>query len=56
MMLDYLGEQDAAAKIHNAVAKILKEGKYVTKDLNPRSTTGTVEMTDAIINTIRSTS
>ncbi len=56
MMLDYLGEQEAGAKIHNAVAKVLKEGKYVTKDLNPRSTTGTVEMTDAIINTIRSTS
>jgi len=56
MMLDYLGEQEAATKIHNAVAKVLKEGKYVTKDLNPRSTTGTVEMTDAIINTIRSTS
>jgi isocitrate dehydrogenase (NAD+) len=56
MMLDYLGEQEAAAKIHNAVAKILKEGKNVTKDLNPHSTTGTIEMTDTIINTIRSTS
>ena len=56
MMLDYLGEQEAATKIHNAVAKVLKEGKNVTKDLNPHSTTGTVEMTDAIINTIRSTS
>jgi isocitrate dehydrogenase (NAD+) len=56
MMLDYLGEEAAALKIHDAVAKILKDGKYVTKDLNPRSTTGTTEMTDAIINTIRSTS
>ena len=56
MMLDYLGEQEAATKIHNAVAKILKEGKNVTKDLNPHSTTGTIEMTDTIINTIRSTS
>lgn len=56
MMLDYLGEQEAGMKIHNAVAKILKEGKNVTKDLNPRSTTGTIEMTDAIIKTIRSTS
>ena len=56
MMLDYLGEQQAATKIHNAVAKVLKEGKNVTKDLNPHSTTGTIEMTDAIINTIRSTS
>ncbi len=56
MMLGYLGEDAAALKIHNAVAKILKEGKYVTKDLNPRSTTGTTEMTDAIISSIRSTS
>ena len=36
MMLDYLGEQEAATKIHHAVAKVLKEGKNVTKDLNPR--------------------
>ncbi len=56
MMLDYLGEQEAGMKIRSAVAKILKEGKHVTRDLNPRSTTGTIEMTDAIINTIRSTS
>ncbi|MGA9405991.1 MAG: isocitrate/isopropylmalate family dehydrogenase [Bacteroidota bacterium] len=56
MMLEYLGEKEAAMKIRSGVAKILKEGKYVTKDLNPRSTTGTVEMTDAIINTIRSIS
>ncbi|MGA7161979.1 MAG: isocitrate/isopropylmalate family dehydrogenase [Bacteroidota bacterium] len=56
MMLDYLGEQEAGTKIRSAVAIVLKEGKHVTKDLNPRSTTGTVEMTDAIINTIRSTS
>ena len=56
MMLDYLGEPEAAAKIYHAVAKVLKEGKNVTKDLNPRSTTGTIEMTDAIIDTIRSTS
>ncbi len=56
MMLDHLGEPEAAAKIYHAVAKVLKEGKNVTKDLNPRSTTGTIEMTDAIIDTIRSTS
>jgi len=27
--------KEAATKIHNAVAKVLKEGKNVTKDLNP---------------------
>ena len=55
MMLEHLGEPTAAAKITGAVAKVLKEGKYVTRDLNPQSTTGTREMADAIINTIRST-
>ena len=56
MMLSHLGEEAAATKVHDAVAKVLKEGKYVTKDLNPRSTVGTREMADAIIDTIRSIS
>jgi isocitrate dehydrogenase (NAD+) len=56
MMLSHLGEETAATKVHDAVAKVLKEGKYVTKDLNPRSTVGTREMADAIIDTIRSIS
>ncbi|HTR80904.1 MAG TPA: isocitrate/isopropylmalate family dehydrogenase [Bacteroidota bacterium] len=55
MMLDHLGETTAATKIRSAVSKVLKEGKSVTKDLNPRSTTGTVEMADAIIQSISST-
>lgn len=55
MMLDHLSESVAAQKIYSAVASILREGKYVTRDLNPQSTTGTKEMTDAIINTLRST-
>jgi isocitrate dehydrogenase (NAD+) len=56
MMLDYLGEHDGADKIRSAVGKVLKEGKHVTKDLNPHSTTGTTGMTDAIIDMIRSIS
>ncbi|HTY11559.1 MAG TPA: isocitrate/isopropylmalate family dehydrogenase [Bacteroidota bacterium] len=56
MMLDYLGEHDGADRIRRAVGKVLKEGKYVTKDLDPHSTTGTTGMTDAVINSIRSTS
>jgi isocitrate dehydrogenase (NAD+) len=56
MMLNHLGENEGATRIHNAVAKVLKEGKFVTKDLNPRSTTGTKEMADEIIKTIRSDS
>ena len=49
MMLEHLGELDAAAKINNAVAAVLKKGTDVTRDLNPQSTTGTREMADAII-------
>jgi isopropylmalate/isohomocitrate dehydrogenase-like protein len=46
MMLDYLGEKEAAAKIDKAVMKVLKEGKVRTKDLGGSSTTS--EMSDAI--------
>ncbi len=53
MMLDHLGEPDAASKVYSAVATVLKEGKHVTRDLDPRSTTGTSEMADAIIAHIR---
>ncbi|MFN0157809.1 MAG: isocitrate/isopropylmalate dehydrogenase family protein, partial [Bacteroidota bacterium] len=49
MMLDYLNEKDAARRIELAVAAVVKEGKHVTRDLNPNSTTGTIEMADAII-------
>lgn len=53
MMLDYLGEVDAAERIKEAVALVVKEGKKVTRDLNPKSQIGTTEMADAIIEKIR---
>lgn len=53
MMLDYLGEVDAATRIQEAVALVVKEGKKVTKDLNPKSQVGTTEMADAIIEKIK---
>ena len=53
MMLDYLGEVDAAARIKEAVALVVKEGKKVTRDLNPKSQVGTTEMADAIIEKIK---
>jgi isopropylmalate/isohomocitrate dehydrogenase-like protein len=51
MMLDYLGEKEAAAKIENAVIKVLNEGKVRTKDLGGSSTTR--EMSDAIVSKVR---
>jgi isocitrate dehydrogenase (NAD+) len=49
MMLDYLGEIDASKKIQQAIADVLREGKYVTRDINPDNHVGTVAMTDAIV-------
>ncbi len=49
MMLNHLGEHDAANRIQAAVEKIIGEGVLVTPDLNPDSKVGTVEMGEAII-------
>jgi len=51
MMLDYLGEKTAAAKIENAVMKVLSEGKVRTKDLGGSATTS--EMSDAIASKVK---
>jgi len=51
MMLDYLDEKEAAAKIENAVMKVLSEGKVRTKDLGGSSTTS--EMSDAIASKVK---
>jgi isopropylmalate/isohomocitrate dehydrogenase-like protein len=51
MMLDYLGEKAAAAKIQDAVLKVLSEGKVRTADLGGSSTTS--EMSDAIASKIQ---
>jgi len=52
-MLRYLGEKEAADKLENAVASVIKEGKNVTYDLKPTKTdptaVGTQEMAAAII-------
>jgi len=50
MMLDYLGEKQAAAKIEKAVIRVLSEGKVRTADLGGSSTTS--EMRDAIASKI----
>ncbi len=47
LMLEHLGETDAARRLENAVADVIREGKNVTYDLG--GTAGTREMGDAII-------
>ncbi len=53
MMLEYLGERDAAKKMKTAIADVMREGKDVTYDLKPKAddptAVGTSEMADAII-------
>src|SRR3990170_3253680 len=51
LMLDYLNEKEAAAKIEKAVMTVLKEGKIRTADLGGSSTT--TEMSNAIASKIR---
>jgi isocitrate/isopropylmalate dehydrogenase len=47
MMLDWLGEKDAAKRLENAVLDVLKEGRIRTPDLG--GTHKTRDMTEAII-------
>ncbi len=47
MMLKYIGENEKAKKIENAIEKVFVEGKYLTEDLGGNSTTE--EFTAAII-------
>ncbi len=49
MMLDHIGEPSAARRIENAVACVIKDGKNVTKDLNPANFVLTDQMADAVI-------
>jgi isocitrate dehydrogenase (NAD+) len=52
LMLEHLGEQDAARKLEKAVGDVIAEGKSVTYDLkadrNDPTAVGTREMADAI--------
>lgn len=52
MMLDYLGEGEAAQKLLNAVKKTIKEGKAVTYDLG--GTASTLEMAEEIARNVNS--
>ncbi|PQO36143.1 isocitrate/isopropylmalate dehydrogenase family protein [Bremerella cremea] len=52
LMLQHMGETDAAQRLEQAVADVIKEGKDVTYDLKPHrddpTAVGTQEMADAI--------
>ncbi len=49
MLLDYLGEYNAGRRIETAVREVIREGKFVTADLNKHAHVGTREMTEAIV-------
>ncbi len=47
MMLDHLGDNERAGRIRNALTKVIREGKTLTRDLG--GTANTDQFTDAII-------
>lgn len=49
MMLEDAGEPEAAKRIEKAVAAVVAEGRFVTKDIKPNDFVGTDKMTEAII-------
>jgi len=53
LMLEHLGEPDAAERLERAVAEVIREGKRVTYDMKPSrddpTAVGTSEYADAII-------
>lgn len=57
MMLDYIGEHDAADRLDAAVAAVIAEGKDVTYDMKPDrndpTAVGTQEMAEAICRKLR---
>jgi len=58
LMLEYLGEKEAAKRLEKATADVIAEGKYVTYDLKPNrddpTAVGTSQMADAIISRLKS--
>lgn len=53
MMLNHLGEHEAATRMQNAIEKVVNDGVYVTPDLNPNSQYGTKEMGQAIVDAMK---
>jgi isocitrate dehydrogenase (NAD+) len=59
LMLEHLGERDAAQRLERAVAAVIAEGERVTYDFKPTrddpTAVGTAEYADAIIERLRGT-
>ncbi|MFI5253577.1 MAG: isocitrate/isopropylmalate dehydrogenase family protein [Bacteroidota bacterium] len=49
LLLRHLGQFEAARKIENAVATVIKEAKKVTRDLNPTQPVSTMDMAEEIV-------
>jgi isocitrate dehydrogenase (NAD+) len=47
MMLDHLGEIDAATRLRSAIEQVYKTGRHLTGDVG--GTASTTEFTDAVI-------
>jgi isocitrate dehydrogenase (NAD+) len=58
LMLRHLDEHDAAARLENAIAELIREGKSVTYDMKPRrddpTAVGTSEVADALVEKLQS--
>jgi len=46
-MLRHIGEEEAAGRVHEAVRRVIAEGKHLTRDLG--GTAGTRAFTEALI-------
>ncbi len=53
LMLEHMGEKAASRDISDAVAAVIREGKYLTYDLKPRDHVGTRRMADAVVGRIK---
>ncbi len=51
LMLNHLGEREAATKVDAALIKVYRDGKHVTKDVGGKA--GTKEFTDAVIKALK---
>jgi isocitrate dehydrogenase (NAD+) len=53
MMLESIGEKEVAHKIEKAVANVIEEGNFVTRDINNVNFVGTSEFANAVIDKIQ---